>query len=274
MTMPTCCKIDGCDRSKIVAHGLCDKHYRQAKRAKTAIRPADLPGERWAPFPGIDRVLVSTHGRVKSIRCQHKHIICKPRWTENKNGAGPILVANVDPLPFATVHLAILRAFVPNPDDAPRGVFIDGDTRNCCLSNLRWADQAHYLPLAMSIAQRHGSETSKALLRYWHGDRLALNGVISEQYRVLPTYVKRRIDTYGLPYYIDAEDVAQESVIAGLSAIDKGQIDPARNIHAWWWGIAKRQTFTAIRRHSDQELSADFAPRQLLAGHFAEKRCS
>ncbi|MDD5759223.1 MAG: hypothetical protein PHI06_09090, partial [Desulfobulbaceae bacterium] len=66
----------------------------------------------------------------------------------------------------------------------------------------------------------------------------------------------------------------RSAVIDGVAAIDKGQIDPARNIHAWWCGIAKRRMYTAIRRHPSEELSADFAPCRLLPGHFTDTRCA
>lgn len=63
-----------------------------------------------------------------------------------------------------TVGRIVAEAFIPNPDNLPRVMHLDGDPLNNHVSNLRWVDHAEHARLAKLARDPEGMTPDKAQL--------------------------------------------------------------------------------------------------------------
>jgi len=92
--------------------------------------------EIWRRVEGFPDYEVSSLGRLKSYKYKKPTILTPSklntgytRYNLSKNGA----ISN------KYIHQLVAEAFVPNPDNKPEVMFLDGDTSNTAPSNLRWS---------------------------------------------------------------------------------------------------------------------------------------
>lgn len=112
--------------------------------------------ERWAAIQGYDGYEISTNGRVRSYwRCNGDSKEWSPggwsivdypvkiRPAHLVNGYYSIRLSNpiTKKRSSSRIHRLMAIAFIPNPNNLPCVDHIDGNTRNNCLSNLRWCSK-------------------------------------------------------------------------------------------------------------------------------------
>ena len=100
-------------------------------------RIPDLPGEEWRPIEGYDRYLVSSLGRVKSLKHANARILTP---FMNNKGYDRVCLSRFGESKHFLVSRLVAQAFCPNPDPEICNTVdhIDGDTSNNRADNLRW----------------------------------------------------------------------------------------------------------------------------------------
>lgn len=88
--------------------------------------------EKWRAVKGFPWHSVSNEGRVRNDRTGK---ILQPLVIQN----GSIVVhLNAYGTSYKVVGLIVADAFIPNPTNAKRVDYIDGDRSNCHVENLKW----------------------------------------------------------------------------------------------------------------------------------------
>ena len=106
--------------------------------------------ERWKDIEGYEgKYAVSTMGRVKSFYNKNQYgykkrkvpLIMKGR----KNGKGYLQIHVKQRGTQFYIHKLVAKAFIPNPENKPTVYHIDGNKKNNCVENLRWASSSEQL---------------------------------------------------------------------------------------------------------------------------------
>lgn len=259
--MSKLCSIAGCGLP-VKARGLCNRHYKKARRdgrlddySLGAGDIPDLPDEEWRDVDGVDRIMVSNLGRLKSLR-RGGRLLKLMALPANKgdhlgiqDGSKRLVLAK-----------AVLTAFSgPATGAYTRVHYIDGDYTNCRIDNLRWSDDAaHFLPIAMTAALLSDHPDSEPLFAFMAGDHDALNPILLEMSAVLPRFVARLARERSLPYDCDPEGISQESLIDGIIQIRRGKGPHADKLRSWFIGVAKRRFLQSTRGEREVLVDAVF----------------
>jgi len=207
----------------------------------------DLPNEEWVPIQkiGCEGLLISTMGRVKSVRRKKEKLVKLKMISLGKNKK-PYLVASNRKC-YLQVHMEVLRAFRPNPDGDVRAVFLDKDHGNCKLENLVWYGREYMVDRAIEMAFQSTSPLAESFIEFWDGNPNALNGWFEEQKVSVRRFLRARLDSFSVPYYIDTEDLSQEVMVAVFVNLRRGMIESLDGVQSWVFGIAKNLLANGIR---------------------------
>lgn len=258
------CSVDGCHSAILnKKYKLCSKHYCRYRRLGQAVATPipDLPGEEWRVVARAPEYMISNLGRLKSVR-KEQHKLIATQTIACRGGATNRAQVTVQGKQTDIFHaLEVLRAFTENPHGDVHAIHLDGDLTNCRLDNLQWSGEDYWLPKTRAALADVDHPYAPAIIRYLDGDKMALDEMLKDLYRRLPYTIKRRIDRYHLPYYLDAEDIAQEAIISGVRGIKRGMVETS-NLTRWWYGVARREVYKAM--HGGHDYAADFADQRLL----------
>jgi hypothetical protein len=218
------CQIDACGKP-VHGHGYCRSHYEKWKRRNPSPpKVEDLPGERWADIAGHPGLMISTMGRIKSARRKNERLI-KPRLVDGRMLVGDHHLGNI------TVHLAVLRAFDPAGErDEGKSVFIDGDPKNCALTNLRWDTSADRIERAIAMAEQSPSPWAADFAAFWRGDRSALDRFFFEMRKLLLSVYRRKSATWNHSYPLEAGEYATATLYAVYRSIKRGSVPHLDNL--------------------------------------------
>lgn len=235
------CSVAGCER-KHYAGGYCEMHRSQLRKRGTIddISVDDLLGEEWAPIDGRNGVMISTLGRVKSIRKRHEKLLT-PRLSKADGTAlgGTVLVSDNQAGKDINVAMEVLRAFHPNIHGDFKPHFKDGDRTNCCADNLAWYGYDVLIEKAIAAAEASDSKWADCFLKYWHGDKAALDEFFVEMRTRLQRWLPRRLERMGVSWYADIEDHVQNALVNAFMAIKRGMVTDFEHITGWVFKIAE-----------------------------------
>lgn len=130
--------------------------------------------EQWLPLEGHPHLFVSDHGRVKS-EAYIMETAQGPRKVEEKIRA--LTKTDYDDKMTVTtrtngkyqchsVHRLVAQAFIPNPDNLPNVVHIDGNKTNNHVSNLKWVTRERKNHISQMILLKHSKNS-----RSWNDSR-------------------------------------------------------------------------------------------------------
>ena len=227
----TVCSIQDCGKPAY-AKGLCKSHYNgwHYKLQRGTLTPrkiADLPDERWADIAGHPGLLVSTAGRIKSTRAEHERLM-KQRWVDGRMLVGDHSLGNI------TVHLAVLRAFVPQGDtDDGKAIFVDGNPKNTELTNLRWETTADRITRAITMAEGSNSRWGADFAAFWRGDRDALDVFFKEMRALLLAMYQKKAATWQHYYPLEAGEYAAATLHGMYLSIRRGSLTNLDNLPGW-----------------------------------------
>lgn len=113
----------------------------------------DNKTEVWLRHPEIEKIEVSSFGRVRSVK-GHYYKYCRDKGgylkiTFNVNGKSTCKL----------VHRLVAQTFIPNPDNLPEVNHKDGDRANNCVSNIEWCTHEYN----MKYREEHGISSAEAL---------------------------------------------------------------------------------------------------------------
>ena len=97
--------------------------------------------ELWKYIEGQERYAVSSKGRVKSFYHRKKKREVPLIMKSGDNGHGYLLVRLGERKLFS-IHRLVALAFISNPENKPTVDHIDGNPKNNCSKNLRWANRS------------------------------------------------------------------------------------------------------------------------------------
>ena len=109
-------------------------------RAEISTDVQDLPGEDWREIPGFEGLYwISSKSRIKSrnqgIRNQER--ILKP--IHNKRGFLAVYLHKNNRKHSFSLHRLLGKVFLPNPQNKPQVIHINGNRKDNRLENLCWA---------------------------------------------------------------------------------------------------------------------------------------
>jgi hypothetical protein len=108
--------------------------------------------EIWININGFENYQVSSLGRIKSL---NKNLILKPAL--NNNGYVHVSLYKNKRYYTKTVHTIVAKTFILNPNNLPEVNHIDGNKKNCAVTNLEWSTHANNV----QHAHRTGLITAK-----------------------------------------------------------------------------------------------------------------
>ena len=215
------CRMDGCERPA-VTKGMCARCY---KRSLVKIEPvADLPGERWEKIPGHPKMVISTMGRVKSLRNVHEKLIT-PQIKD-----GRLVVIDWKVRKNFSVHIKVLEIFRPGEVGDP--IFKDGNRLNPALENLEVDTRERRIERAIALAEQSTSPFASAFIAYWRGDRKALDNFFADIFGYLYSAVSGKLATWGNWYKIDIADVVHAALLDFFWTVYNGRIKHFDNLKA------------------------------------------
>lgn len=229
------CSVGGCSLPA-VSRGMCSKHAQQRNRQALKRCIADLDSEKWVEIENHPKWMISTMGRVKSLRGLHERLII-PRivngrlFIEDKKHGG------------FTVHLQVLRTFRPEVTGDP--VFIDGNILNPCLDNLRWDTRAAKINRAIAMAELSTSQWGPAFAAYWRGNKDALDEFFVEMKARLSRMLNRRLEQWSQGYHLSVDEVAHVTLVKLFFAIHSATIIQLDQIVSYALAVAD----TVLKRH-------------------------
>ena len=149
----------------------CVPCIKSKKLLNSYLKPVDLDGEVWKDFPDYESVYqISNKGRVKSLSRQIIHRgtptilpeILMRQHTTNKGYKSFRTCVNYKTR-LILIHVAVARAFIPNPENKTDVNHIDGDKGNNDLSNLEWNTRSENLKHAyrLGLMSRKGIVVKK-----------------------------------------------------------------------------------------------------------------
>lgn len=96
------------------------------------VDPPDEPGETWKTHPTLG-VRVSCFGRVELRHGNKTYGSANGSCTDKRK-------VSIDGVTH-TVHRLVAETYHPNPENKPKVLHLDGNGRNNCVWNLRWATE-------------------------------------------------------------------------------------------------------------------------------------
>jgi len=93
--------------------------------------------EEWKLIPEFPEYSVSSQGRLKNTKKDNIRIP-----DINSKGYDRLRLVRNGKIIRKFVHRLVAEVFIPNPDNKPMVDHIDGNSKNNCLSNLRWATRS------------------------------------------------------------------------------------------------------------------------------------
>lgn len=225
----------------LYAKGLCYKCYKRLqyhanknKEKNTVV--ADLPGEIWkqASAPGV---FVSNQGRVKKVSKLKRGEKAKLLSVNTKIHAQSSFMSDGKTYRLA---LEVMRAFSPPVNGEKTLIFLDGNTYNSHLGNLAWYGYDYMIDKAIKMAEQSCSPLADCFLLFWCGKNDALDDFFKKCRTVLIGMIAKRLDRFQVPYFVDPEDIASESLVQIFFRIKNAQIKTIDNIMAWCKAIAKK----------------------------------
>ena len=229
------CSVEGCSLPA-VSRGMCSKHAQQRNRQAAKRCIPDLDDEKWVEIENHPKWMISTMGRVKSLRGLHERLIV-PRIVN-----GRLFVEDKKHGGFA-VHLQVLRTFHPEATGDP--VFFDGNILNARLDNLRWDTRADKLNRAISMAEASASQWGPAFAAYWRGDNHALDAFFSEMAARLGRMLNRRIEQWQRGYHLSVDEVVHVTLVKLFFAIHAATITQLEGIVSYALSVSD----TVLKRH-------------------------
>lgn len=229
------CSVEGCDRPA-TGKGLCSQHYQYDRLHSNIRKIDDLPGEMWSPLNNHPKWMISTMGRVKSIRGLHERLIT-PRVVN-----GRLFVDGRANGSFA-VHLMVLKTFRPEATGDP--IFVDGNSLNPSLANLKWDTWREKMLRAAAMAEQSTSKWGPAFAAYWRGDKQALDCFFAEMQRYLLKALCRKIDAFWCEYRQDLDGLVHATLVKFFFAINAATIKSLDGITGYLLTIADN----LLRKH-------------------------
>ena len=230
------CSVEGCDRPS-VSHGLCSMHAQREKARSKAKKIQDLPGEKWEKLPDHPGWMISTNGRVKSLRCRNERLIT-PR-VEN----GRLFIEDRKSKKSFAVHLQVLKTFRSDVEGDP--VFIDGNLLNPSLNNLKWDTRAEKIERAIAMAEQSTSPWSQDFAAYWRGNKYALDRFFAEMKRYLFCSVRKKVDTFWGWFPLDLDDLIHATLAKFFFSVHAATIKDLDGITSYLLTIADN----LLRKH-------------------------
>lgn len=149
--------------------------------------PGFLVMEEWKDVEGFEGYYqVSSHGRIKSLRRNHR--MSNNRIEYDRSCGGAIRKQGVLALGYMCigtcknsikntylVHRMVSIAFIPNPDNKPCVNHIDGNKTNNHVSNLEWC----------TYAENTNHAIKKGLMNYARGEKIYQSRLNEFQVRVI-----------------------------------------------------------------------------------------
>lgn len=106
----------------------------------------------------LDRVYIDTRGAVQNLKG-------KVLVGSNCNGYISIKLCYAHKAKFAFLHRMVAIEFIPNPENKPFVNHLDGNKRNCHVSNMEWATRLENARHAsLTGLQKKGTQTPSAVL--------------------------------------------------------------------------------------------------------------
>ena len=229
------CSVGGCG-NPAVSKGLCSKHAQQATRRAKVRRVPDQPGERWKNIDGHHNWMISTMGRVKSLRGLHERLIT-PRVV-----SGRLFIDDRANGSFA-VHLMVLKTFRPEVTGVP--IFVDGNPLNVRLDNLKWDTRQMKVLRAAVMAEQSTSKWGPAFAAYWRGDKQALDCFFTEMRSYLLKTLRRKVDAFWGEYRKDLDGLVHATLVKCFFSIHAATIKSLDGITGYLLTIADN----LLRKH-------------------------
>ena len=229
------CSVEGCGLPA-VGKGLCSKHAQRAKRHANARAIPDLPGEEWRDINGHPGWMISTMGRVKSLRGMHERLIV-PRVIN-----GSLFVDDRANGSFA-VHLMVFKTF--RPEASGDLMFIDGNRLNPSLENLKGDTRAEKIQRAIAMAEGSPSKWADDFAAYWRGDNRALDTFFIEMRKYLLKAVSKKLSTFWGFFCLDIDEIVHETIVKFFFSIHSATIKCLDGLHGYLLTISDN----ILRRH-------------------------
>ena len=230
------CSVGGCG-NPAVSKGLCSKHAQHAAAQARARKIADLPGERWKNIDEHPKWMVSTMGRVKSLRGCNERLIT-PR-VEN----GRLFIEDGTCKKSFAVHLQVLKTYRPDVTGDP--IFIDGNPLNPSLANLKLDTRAEKIQRAIAMAEGSPSKWADDFAAYWRGDNRALDTFFIEMRKYLLKAVSKRLSTFWGFFCLDIDEIVHETIVKFFFSIHSATIKCLDGLHGYLLTISDN----ILRRH-------------------------
>lgn len=230
------CSIAGCD-DPAVSHGLCSKHAQQARAKAKAKKIPDQPGEKWKKLPDHPGWMISTHGRVKSIRGRDERMIT-PR-VEN----GRLFIEDGKYKKSFAVHLQVLKTFRPDVEGDP--IFIDGNLLNPSLKNLKWETRDEKIQRAISMAEQSTSPWAQDFAAYWRGNKHALDRFFTEMRGYLLKAMRKKVDAFWGWFPMDLDGLVHATLVKFFFSVHSATIKELDGINGYLLTISDN----ILRKH-------------------------
>lgn len=97
--------------------------------------------ERWLPIDGVDGYLISSKGRVKSLKTNK--VLKQARSGQRRNYLQVVLYRRDGSKYRPKVHRLVAEHFIPNPLNLPQVNHKNMDTLDNSVENLEWCDNTY-----------------------------------------------------------------------------------------------------------------------------------
>lgn len=247
------CKVEGCGKEIGNSNSgnkklrLCNKHNLQLSRHGRFLYLDDLKdllGEEWRDMnkPVLShRYEISNMGRLRSIdNFGNKKI--RKLFLNKRNE----LECKLDGVITIRVKAAVLKAFVPNPFGDTRGIYLDGNSKNCRADNLQWYGVFWHDKALSALRQEaeNGNRRAADIVAFMEGNEDRIIPLLKERMPKLTRLLWRLIPLYCQKYKVKnigayPDDIAQETFLRAIHAIRRGLLRHTTYVPGWFAMIAK-----------------------------------